>query len=137
MIFCHNQLILVAGSLSAKSCFNLLDPEGRNTPKRSLDHGISKNGSTYHINESTLLEENHRNHFVKKDSSNEEKSKGYMSWSKNRRLQPAKSTPSLLHINDDPITNAPDDLSSTREEMAKFNDVDYLPSNFTGMIILQ
>ena len=113
-----------------------MDPEGRNTPKRSLDHGISKNGSTYHINESTLLEENHRHHFVKKDSNNEEKSKGYMSWSKNRLLQPAKSTPSLLHINDDPITNATDDLSSTREEMAKFNDVDYLPSNFTGMHIL-
>ena len=109
-----------------------MDPEGRNLSKRSADHEISKHGNTYHTNESSLFEENQRSHFIKKDFNHEEKSHGYKSWSKNRLLQPAKSTPSLLHINDDPISNAPEDLPSPRENMAKFSNADYLPSHFTG-----
>ena len=129
--------ISAAASLSAKSCFNLLDPEGRNLSKRSADHEISKYGSMYHTNESSLFEENQRSHFIKKDFNHDEKSHGYKSWSKNRLLQPAKSTPSLLHINDEDINNALEDLQSPGEEnMTKFSNGDYLPSNFTGMSIL-
>ena len=127
--------ISVAGSLSAKSCFNLLDPEARNVPKRSLDHGTSRNGGTYHTNESSFLEENQRSQFVKKDFNHEEKSSGYKSWSKNRLLQPAKSTPSLLHMDDDTIIHTSEELPSPREEMAQFSNANYSPSNFTGKFI--
>ena len=120
--------------MSAKSCVNLLDPECRNVQKRSLDHGVARNGSSYQINDSSFSGENHGTHFLKKDNKREGKSNGYKSWSENRLLQPAKSTPSLLHIDDDDITNALADLPSGREEMAKFNNDDYMPSNFIGKL---
>ena len=62
-----------------------------------------------------------------KDKTNSDKN-----WSKSRILQPAKSTPSLLRIDDEQIANASVELPPPHEGLRKLNNAEYLPTNFNG-----
>lgn len=94
----------------------------------------SSSASKYQPNETIPSETSQNKHFFKNDAffRHGEKVTGEKNWSKNRILQPAKSTPSLLHITDEPKSNATMDLSSTREGLEKFDNVELLRSNFHG-----
>ena len=109
-----------ASSLAAQSCFNLLEPVDTRLPKRSFDLPISS-GATIsntirHHKRSLNLEQatptpEHKKSFpnlLESGPSNDtsigsrvgSRITGEKYWSKSRLLQPAKSTPSLLHIDE-------------------------------------
>ena len=96
----------------------------------------SSSASKYQPNEFLPSETKSQNkHFFKNDSffTHGDKVTGDANWPKNRILKPAKSTPSLLHITDEPKINATlMDHSSTREGMGKFENIELLRPAFHG-----
>jgi hypothetical protein len=114
-----------------------LDPEDRATSKRGTEQRTysTSNANKFQSNEPLLFETRQSNQncfkkdslFVHKDKTNSDKS-----WPKNRILQPAKSTPSLLRIDDEQIASASVDLPSPHEGLRELNNVEYLPTNFNG-----
>ena len=123
-------------SLAAKSCFNLLDTDGRSVLKRDRDDLVHHNttANKYQANESFPSESFENRRFFKNGAlfTNRDKTIGEKNWSKNRILQPAKSTPSLLHITDEAKTNASINFSSTSEGRKKFDNTDLLHPSFHG-----
>ena len=78
--------------------------------------------SKYEPNESSHIETTQNSLFFKKDTlftSYGRKDSSEKSWSKTRILQPAKSTPSLLHINDETAIGTSEVRSSPRNELEK------------------
>ena len=130
-------LTCTAGSLAAKSCFNLLDPDGRATSKPERENVIcsASNASAFQRNESLVFEATPGNQSCFKKNSlfmHGEKSNRDQTWSKNRILKPAKSTPSLLQIDDEQVTTESVGIPSPSEGLIKLRDVEYIPTHFNG-----
>ena len=133
--------LLVAGSLAAKSCFNLLDPEGRSTLKRGgkTEQMIRRISTTskYQPNETLPFDiTSSDKHYLKGNDSHfnhpDEMGGDRSTWSKNRILKSAKSTPSLLHINDEPIKSASVEYPSPSCGLDKSEGDDSLRQAFSG-----
>ena len=115
-----------------------MDPEGRSTTKRGTDHVTysSSNANRFQSNEPFEVFETRQSNqncfkndslFIHKDKTNSDKS-----WSKSRILQPAKSTPSLLRIDDEQIASSSVELQSPHEGLRKLNEGEYLATKFNG-----
>ena len=131
----------MAGSLAAKSCFNLLDPEGRSTLKRGgkTEQMIRRISATskYQPNETLPFDiTSSDKHYLKGNDSHfnhpGEMGGDRSTWSKNRILKSAKSTPSLLHINDEPIKGASVEYPSPSCGLDKSEGDDSLRQAFSG-----
>ena len=95
----------------------------------------TSNASAFQRNESLAFEERPANQiYFKKDSVfiHGEKTNRDRSWSKNRILKPAKSTPSLLQIDDEQVITESVRVPSPTEGLIKMSDVEYLPTHYNG-----
>ena len=111
--------------------------------KQGLDQVIdgTPNRHKYQPNETSPFETTQNNHFLKNESMftlhRRDKGGDKSSWSKSRVLKPAKSTPSLLHINDEPVIRTSNDNTAAREDLVKSHNDELLRPNFCGKLIKQ